>query len=400
MPSLLVRFTLICSLLFTPLSLPLNAEVIPSRQSVEHIRVGADRLDQLLPFLHGERVGVVSNQSGVLSDAQKTLLIDTLLRRGVQIKKLFSPEHGFRGDADAGAKVSSGKAPVTGLPIISLYGRHRKPTKSDLSGLSILILDLQDVGVRFYTYISTMGLVLEACAEEDLPVIILDRPNPHDAVDGPMISPAYKSFIGMFPIPVLHGLTMGELALMAVGEGWLKTKKSPSVTVVRCEGWKHGMRYLPPIPPSPNLRSARALALYPTLCFFEGSSWSVGRGTTHPFEQIGYPLQGLGERSFVPRSLPGASKPLHVGRRCYGPDPAMRESWEGIDLELIIECYRRSQKAGVRFFARPDHFDLLAGSSSLRRQIERGSSPRAIRASWEKGLEDYRRLRSKYLLYP
>lgn len=363
------------------------------------VRVGADRLEVLLPLLEGKKVGLTGNQSSVLSDDAHTLLLDTLLKRGVTVTKLYSPEHGFRGTADAGAKVRSGIDAVTGLPVFSLYGKNRKPSPQDLSGIEVMVLDLQDVGVRFYTYISTMYYVLEACAESGIPLIVLDRPNPHDAVDGPMLDPSKRSFIGMFPIPAVHGLTMGELALMTVGEKWLKTTKTPLLTVLKCEGWKHGDPYALPVPPSPNLRSERAILLYPTLCFYEGTSWSVGRGTVRPFEEIGYPDRSLGAYRFTPQSMPGATAPMYRGKRCYGPNLSERTFAPGIDVELLVETARLSQKAGIKFFARPEHFDLLAGTSKLRRQIESGLSAGEIRASWSDGLARYRLLRSRYLLY-
>ena len=374
----------------TPGDMPLTSEV----------RVGADRLEVLLPLLEGKSVGLLGNQSSVLSDDRKTLLLDTLLARGVAVKRLFSPEHGFRGTADAGAGVSSGLDPVTGLPVVSLYGKKKAPSREDLSGIDVMLFDLQDAGSRFFTYISTMYYLLRACAEAEVPLLILDRPNPHDAVDGPMLDPGKKSFLGMFPIPVLHGLTMGELAYMTVTEGWLKTKHKPRLTVVKCEGWKHGDPYSLPVRPSPNLRSDRALLLYPTLCFLEGTSWSVGRGTDKPFEQIGYPGKGIGgDHTFVPRSIPGATKPMYEGKKCYGPDLSGREVEPGIDLDLLVEIARISRENGIPFITRPAHFDLLAGTSRLRQQIEGGLSAREIRSSWQKDLTRYRTLRAKYLLY-
>ena len=387
---------LLCSFsLLTPHSSPLT----PHSSPLTPIEVGADRLEAFLPLLQGKRVGLTGNQSSILTGSGGTLLLDTLLSRGVSVTRLYSPEHGFRGQADAGAKVSSGKDPVSGLPIVSLYGKHRKPTPSDLSGIDVMLLDLQDVGVRFFTYISTMYYLIQACSEADIPLIILDRPNPHDAVDGPMLAPGKKSFIGMYPIPAVHGLTMGELALMAVGEKWIPTPRKPRITVIKCTGWRHGDPYTLPVNPSPNLRSSRSLLLYPTLCFFEGTSWSVGRGTDRPFEQIGYPDKNFGTHAFTPRSMTGATNPMYEGKKCYGPNLDARDFDRGIDLELLIEAYRLSKEAGEKFFTRPDHFDLLAGSSRLRRQIEAGTSAAEIRASWKPALEAYLLLRAPYLLY-
>ena len=385
--SLAVITLLLCSLFHTVFA------------QASSLKVGADRLELILPLIEGKRVGLTGNQSSVLSDEKHTLLLDTLLASGADVVRLFSPEHGFRGTADAGAKVASGKDPVTGLPIISLYGKHRKPTREDLKGIEVMLLDLQDVGVRFFTYISTMYYVVEACANEGIPVIILDRPNPHDAVDGPMLEPSKKSFIGMFPIPAVHGLTMGELALMAVGEKWIKTAKRPALTVIKCEGWQHGDPYELPIKPSPNLRSPRSILLYPTLCFYEGTSWSVGRGTDRPFEQIGYPQKGFGTHSFTPQSIQGASSPMYKGKKCYGPDLDERNFATGIDLDLLIQTYRLTKAKGIKFITRPDHFDLLAGTSRLSRQIEADLTAEAIRATWEPALQAYRSLRAPYLLY-
>ena len=362
-------------------------------------RTGADRLEALLPLLEGKKVGFTGNGTSVLSDAEHTLLPDTLLASGIEIVRLFSPEHGFRGTADAGAKVSSGRDPETGLPVVSLYGKNKKPTARDLRGIEVMVIDLQDVGVRFFTYLSTMYYVLDACTEAEIPVILLDRPNPHDAVDGPMPDPSKKSFISLLPIPAVHGLTMGELAYMIYGEKWLTSHKTPQLTIVKCEGWRHGDSYALPSPPSPNLRSVRAIELYPTLCFFEGTSWSVGRGTERPFEQIGYPRKGLGPNRFVPRPSKGASHPMYNGKACYGPDLTEISFARGIDVEFLVEMARLSREKGITFITRPDHFDLLAGTAKLRRQLERGLSAREIRKSWDPGLSSYKILRSKYLLY-
>lgn len=365
------------------------------------VEVGADQIEQILTYTAGKRVALTVNHTSVLSNPQHTHLVDTLLAKGVQVTQLFTPEHGLRGTADAGAAIRSGIDSATKLPVISLYGKKKKPTPSDLSGIDLMIFDLQDVGVRFYTYISTLTYLMEACAEEQIPLLILDRPNPHDTIDGPVRKQnKYRSFVSLLPIPAVHGITLGEAAQMINGEGWLKDKVQVPLTVIRVKGWQHGDAYSLPLPPSPNLRSDKAIHCYPTICYFEASSWSEGRGTTHPFEQIGYPNRHLGSHSFIPHATKGASKPKHSGKRCYGP-LLQSEAWpKGIYLPLIIEAYQLSQAQGIRFFARPKLFDLLAGNGELRQQIQRGLTAEEIRQSWQSDLSAYKKTRAKYLLYP
>lgn len=365
------------------------------------LRVGADQIDEIARLTQGKRVGLVANQASVQTDQDHTFLLDALLREGVQVRRLFSPEHGFRQMADAGARVDSSRDPESGLPIVSLYGKHRKPTAADLRGLDVILFDLQDVGVRFFTYISTLYYVMQACAETHTPIIVLDRPNPHDAVDGPVLRDRrYRSFVGMLEIPAVHGLTMGEVAQMINGEGWLGKGLTADLTVVTLKGWRHGDPYSLPVRPSPNLRSDRALLLYPTLCFVEGTSWSEGRGTEQPFEQTGYPDRRMGSHTFIPRSIPGATSPKHRGRRCYGPDLTTYDLRPGINLDLLVDIAARSKAAGVKLITRRKLFDLLAGGPTLRTQLESGVSAEAIRASWQADLEDYIAMRAKYLLYP
>lgn len=373
---------------------------LPCR-SQEPLQVGADRIDIISHLTEGKRVALVANQAAIQTDAAQTFLLDALLEAGVDVVRLFSPEHGFRGTADAGAVIDSSTDPLSGLPIISLYGKHRKPTVEDFAGLDVVLFDLQDVGVRFFTYISTLYYVMQTCAETGTPLVVLDRPNPHDAVDGPVLKDRkYRSFVGMFPIPAVHGLTMGELAQMINGEGWLGEGLTADLKVVTLKGWQHGDPYSLPVRPSPNLRSDRALLLYPTLCYIEGTCWSEGRGTEYPFEQTGYPDKRMGAHSFVPQSIPGATSPKHEGKRCYGPDLTTYDVVPGINLEILVDIAARSSAAGVKLITRPDFFDLLAGGPSLRRQLEEGQSADAIRASWQSDLEDYIALREKYLLYP
>lgn len=365
------------------------------------LQVGADRMDEIVRLTEGKSVGLVANQAAVQTDPAHTFLLDALIDSGVEVKRLFSPEHGFRAMADAGAKVDSATDPVSGLPVISLYGKHHKPTAEDFAGLDVVLFDLQDVGVRFFTYISTLYYVMQTCAETGTPIIVLDRPNPHDAVDGPVLKDMkYRSFVGMFPIPAVHGLTMGELGQMINGEGWLGEGLTADLTVVTLLGWKHGDPYSLPVRPSPNLRSDRALLLYPTLCFIEGTCWSEGRGTEQPFEQTGYPDKRMGSHTFTPQSIAGAHAPKHEGKVCYGPDLTEYTIEPGINIEILTDIAARSSAAGVSLITRPQFFDLLAGGPTLRQQLESGVSPEAIRAGWQADLHDYISMRARYLLYP
>lgn len=365
------------------------------------LQVGADRMDEIVRLTEGKSVGLVANQAAVQTDPAHTFLLDALIDSGVEVKRLFSPEHGFRAMADAGAKVDSATDPVSGLPVISLYGKHHKPTAEDFAGLDVVLFDLQDVGVRFFTYISTLYYVMQTCAETGTPIIILDRPNPHDAVDGPVLKDMkYRSFVGMFPIPAVHGLTMGELGQMINGEGWLGEGLTADLTVITLLGWKHGDLYSLPVRPSPNLRSDRALLLYPTLCFIEGTCWSEGRGTEQPFEQTGYPDKRMGSHTFTPQSIAGAHAPKHEGKVCYGPDLTEYTVEPGINIEILTDIAASSKAAGVSLITRPKFFDLLAGGPTLRQQLESGVSPEAIRAGWQADLHDYISMRARYLLYP
>ncbi|MDO5017440.1 MAG: DUF1343 domain-containing protein [Porphyromonas sp.] len=365
------------------------------------ISVGADRIESILSEVDGKCIGMVVNHTSLLSTPNHTHIVDTLNTLGVNIVRLYTPEHGLRGTMDAGASVASGRDKKTGLPVISLYGNNRKPTPTQVAGIDLMLFDLQDVGVRFYTYISTLTYVMEACAEAGIPIIILDRPNPHDTVDGAVRKEdRYRSFVSLLPIPAVHGLTLGEAAMMINGEKWLKGGIKADVKVITVKGWRHGQPYNLITPPSPNLKSNRAIALYPTLCYFEGTSWSEGRGTPNPFEQIGYPNPHLGNHTFTPKSMIGATRPKHQGKKCYGPDLETYQWSKGIHLQVLIDAYRISQTQGIKFFKHRQMFDLLAGSDQLRRQIISGQSAAEIRQSWQKDLQDYKRIRSKYLLYP
>lgn len=369
-----------------------------SLKSQNELKVGADRLDSLLVKLENKKVAVVVNQTSCLSNG--THLLDTLLASGVNISSIYVPEHGFRGDADAGETIKNGRDVKSGKTIVSLYGNNKKPSKESLNGTDIIVFDLQDVGTRFYTYISTMHYVMEACAENNIECIILDRPNPNDYIDGPILEPKFKSFVGMHPIPVVHGLTIGELALMINGEGWLAGQKKCSLSIITMEGWKHGQPYSLPLKPSPNLPNNQAIALYPSLCFFESTNVSVGRGTYFPFQVIGYPDPKFGSFTFMPKSLPGYAKsPLQQNKLCYGLDLRKVNTEKKLTLEYFISFYKKS-KLGKSFFRYPDFMDKLAGTSKLREQIVAGASEEQIRESWQKDLNSYKIMREKYLLYP
>lgn len=364
------------------------------------IRTGAERMEILLPLIENKRVSLVINQTSRCGNAH---LLDTLYNIGIEITQVFAPEHGFRGEADAGATVRDGKDSRTGIPIVSLYGKNKKPQPAQLAGTDIVIFDIQDVGARFYTYISTLYYVMQACAEQGKTVIVLDRPNPCDYVDGPMLRPEYKSFVGMLPIPVLHGCTVGELAQMINGEGWLGKELTCPLQVIAAKGWRHGQPYPLPVKPSPNLPNDQAIALYASLCPFEGTSVSVGRGTEHPFQVIGSPVIKDSFR-FMPRPLKGSDmNPLHKSRYCYGKDLRRAVPPKGFSLKYVLElyrCYRTSvPNPEKEFFTRPRWFDLLMGTNQVRQDILKGKTEEEIRAAWQKDLADYKAIRQKYLLY-
>lgn len=360
---------------------------------------GAERTERYLPLLKGKRVGMVVNHTSIVSSRQ-THLLDTLLKLNIQVVQVFAPEHGFRGNADAGEEVKDGKDSRTGIPIISLYGNNKKPTSAQLKNVDVILFDIQDVGARFYTYISTMFYVMEACAENQKELIVLDRPNPCDYVEGPILKPAYRSFVGMLPIPILHGCTIGELAQMINGEGWITTTKLPCpLTVISMKGWKHGQPYILPVKPSPNLPNAQSIRLYASLCLFEATRISVGRGTTFPFQVLGAPDKKYGGFTFTPESLPGFDKkPMHKGILCYGEDLRNVADVHGFTLRYFLDFYQLSGE-GEAFFSRARWFDLLMGTNSVRKAILKGDSEQDIRNSWQKELQTYQSMRKKYLLY-
>lgn len=372
-----------------------------ARQNVqtgaEPLLCGAQQTESYFPFLEGKRFALVINQTSQIDGIS---LADTLSRAGLRPQCIFAPEHGFRGTADAGAAIQDGRDPLTGLTVYSLYGNNKKPSAAQLEGVDILVFDIQDVGCRFYTYLSTLHYVMEACSEQGKTLVVLDRPNPNDYVDGPLLEPSCRSFVGMHPIPLLHGCTLGELAGMINGQGWLPEGRQCALKVVKVKGWRHGQAYSLPVKPSPNLPDDRSIRLYPSLCLFEGTDISVGRGTTTPFQMIGAPREGLGDFVFTPRSLPGLdSRPMYQDQACHGIDLRQDSTTAGFSLHWITEMYRRSADKG-NFFRNARFFDLLAGTPQLRQQIVDGLSEEAIRQTWQQDLEAYRLMRTGYLLYP
>lgn len=360
------------------------------------IQVGAEQIDTYLPLLKGKKVGLVVNHTSVVGEQH---LADTLISLKVEVVKVFAPEHGFRGNADAGETVENAKDKRTGLPIISLYGKNKKPSASQIEDLDVLIFDIQDVGTRFYTYISTMHYVMQACAEQNKTLIVLDRPNPNgDYIDGPVLEPAFRSFVGMHPIPVVHGLSVGELAQMINGEGWLNTEPERcKLHIVKVKNYRHSAGYNLPIKPSPNLPNQQSVRLYPSLCFFEGTQMSIGRGTYFPFQVIGAPFRRLGRFSFRPQSIVGMSKsPKYQDEKCYGIDLRQAHVAPRLDLSYLIRFYRKYPHK-KKFFK--EYFNTLAGTAKLQEQIRNGWSEAQIRQSWQKDLKKYQKLREKYRLY-
>ncbi len=362
--------------------------------------IGAERTTAYIPLLKDKKVGIVGNQSSMVGG---THLLDTLLRSGIEVCRVFCPEHGFRGEAEAGARVSNSIDRATGIPIVSLYGANKKPLPEQLRDIDIMVFDIQDVGARFYTYISTLHYVMEACAENGVPLLVLDRPNPNGFyVDGPVLDTSLRSFVGMHPVPVVHGMTIGEYARMINGERWLKNGAQCQLTVIPMLNYTHDSLYHLPIAPSPNLQTDNAILLYPSLCFFEGTTISVGRGTTMPFEVVGCPSYSDKSFSFVPKPIKGVSNnPLHNGKTCYGNDlqkaGAQIIKNKRLNLSFLITMYQKSDKN--TFFLKNNFFEKLAGTRNLRKQIKSGMSETAIRKSWEPALTEYKQMRKKYLLY-
>ena len=364
------------------------------------VTVGAERMELLLPTLQGKRVALMVNQSSLVGSTG-THLVDTLLSQGINIVRLFVPEHGLRGKVDAGKNVRSGVDEKTGLPVVSLYGQRKRPTPEMLADIDLLVFDLQDVGTRFYTYISSMHYLMEACAEEGKTFVVCDRPNPNDFIDGPILEPDCRSFIGVDPLPVAHGMTVGELALMIDGERWLRGGNTCHVKVIPMAGWSHGDPYELPVRPSPNLPNSRSIELYPSLCFFEATIMSVGRGTSKPFQAIGYPDKRFGSIVYTPQIKLGEdSNPRHKGKLCYGTDyTSVSLPKRQIALGPLLDYYRKADSLGLQLINQRQLFDLLAGTKKLRQQLSSGLSEEEIRASWQAGLKDFEAKRARYLLY-
>ena len=383
--------------------IPKDAEIINKKiepEKILEIEVGAQQIEEYIDLIKGKNIAIIGNQSSLIND---THLVDTLLKLGVSVKKVMSPEHGFRGNVSAGEHIKDGKDSKTNLPIISLYGSHKKPSVRDLEDIDIVIFDLQDVGTRFYTYLSSLHLCMEACAENNKKLIILDRPNPNGYyVDGPILEPKHKSFVGMDPIPIVHGMTLGEYALMLNGEKWLEDSLQCDVVVIKSKNYTHSMSYNLPIKPSPNLPNNISINLYPSLCLFEGTIISIGRGTQRPFQMYGHPSFTKFDTIFTPISIPTASKnPKLKGEECKGYSLVNYTNTEAvnygkINLSYIINAYNLSGKPKDFFNS---FFYKLAGTAELRKQIETGVSEEDIRKGWEAGLNDFKNIRSKYLLY-
>lgn len=370
--------------------------------SSETLRLGAERMELLIPMLQGKRVALFVNQSSVVGK-QKTHLLDTLLAQGIRIERIFVPEHGFRGDVDAGKSVRHGRDTKTGIPITSLYGKVKRPTAEMLKGIDLVLYDIQDVGVRFYTYISSLHYMMEAVAEQGKNLIVADRPNPVDYIDGPVLEADCRSFVGMHPIPIAYGLTVAELAQMINGERWLRGRRKCKLQLIPMQGWQHGDSYELPVRPSPNLQDARAIALYPTLCLFEATIMSVGRGTDTPFRVLGYPNKGFGSFSFIPEVKLGAdTAPRYKGQYCYGEDFTERKDVQTnrLSLGVLIDYYQKAKVLGLKLIDRPRMFELLVGNKHLQRQLDQGMGEEAIRATWASDLKTYKKKRQKYLLYP
>ncbi len=389
MRRLVLLYSAISILAFTSCIAGGGTDVIP----------GAERTDEYLPLIAGKRIALVANQTSIIKNKH---LADSLLSLDVDLVRIFSPEHGFRGKSDAGMAVENGIDLKTGLPVISLYGRHKKPIPADLEDVEVVLFDIQDVGVRFYTYLSTMHYVMEACAENGKTMIILDRPNPNgDYIDGPVLETKFSSFVGMHPVPVVYGMTIGEYGRMINGEGWLEGGRRCDLTVIPCLHYDHRTHYTLPVPPSPNLPNQQAVRLYPSLAFFEGTPVSVGRGTSFPFQVYGWPGSTAGDFCFTPQSTPGAAlHPKHEGQKCCGKDLRRYQPpdgrWVRLSLNWLIGAYDQfGDKAS--FFN--GYFSKLAGTDQLQKQIESHLSAGEIRRSWEPGLTVFRKIRSKYLLY-
>ena len=378
-----------------------NYKIVFEDVDDSRLAVGAARTQGYFPALKGRTVALCINHTSTIGD---THLLDTLLSAGVKVTKIFSPEHGFRGNEEAGKHISGSVDSKTGVSIVSLYGKNKKPTKEQMQGIDIVVFDMQDVGARFYTYISTLHYIMEAAAENNVKVIVLDRPNPNGFwVDGPVLDTALRSFIGMHPVPIVHGMTIGEYAKMINGEGWLEGRIKCDLTVVPVFGYAHMFRYQLEKNPSPNLSSMAAIYLYPSLCLFEGTPMSIGRGTDTPFCLLGHPDFPIGDVYFTPQNIPGiATNPPCLGQKCHGFDLTnlslvVMKNGNFINIDLLIEAYENYPDK-TKFFT--SFFDKLAGTKNLKQQIIAGKTTVQIKESWQQDLEKFKQIRKKYLLYP
>jgi uncharacterized protein YbbC (DUF1343 family) len=401
----IVCFALPFLLLFIPVRSQRKLATRPSSHPPP-ILAGADQMSQYLPLLRGQSVAVFANQTSLVG---KSHLVDTLLKKGIHIKKIFAPEHGFRGEADAGEQVSNLTDPKTGIPVISLYGSKLRPSVTDLEGVDILLFDIQDVGVRFYTYISSLQEYIRAAIENNRPLIILDRPNPNGFyVDGPVLDPKFKSFVGMQPVPVVYGMTLGEYADMLVGEQWIDSVHTGThnfrLIVIPCQHYTHKSKYALPVRPSPNLPNMQSIYLYPSLCFFEGTAISLGRGTNKPFQQFGHPSFPNDGYGFTPRSVPGAKNPPLLNQSCFGYDlsriDVSTETGDRLCLKWLIRAYQLFPDKNNFIPGSGGFFNKLAGNDLLQQQLKEGKTEEEIRKSWEPALSNFKKLRKKYLLYP
>jgi uncharacterized protein YbbC (DUF1343 family) len=389
MKRLFLKFTILTFTAAFSLSIDAQKAPIP----------GANQIELYKKIIEGKSVAVVANQTSMIGS---THLVDTLLSLGINIKVIFAPEHGFRNLADAGEPINNGKDPETGIPLISLYGSHLKPTAQDLAGIDVVIFDIQDVGTRFYTYISTLHYLLESCAGNHVKCLVLDRPNPNGFYfDGNILDTAYSSFVGLDPVPVVHGMTAGEYAGMINGEGWLKNGEKCDLIVIKCKNYSHKTLYVLPVKPSPNLPNQNSVYLYPSICFFEGTAVSLGRGTPFPFQVFGSPELPDRGFSFIPESVPGAKNPPLLGIRCFGTD--LRDAVKRrlvpkpeLNLDWLISAYTDFPQKD-KFFT--SYFDVLAGGPVLREQIQKGMTAKQIRETWKEGLARFSKIRGRYLLY-
>jgi len=374
-----------------------SAAILNTSVKEKKVKVGAARITEYLPLINNKNIALVVNQTSTIGN---THLADPLQQLGISIKAIFAPEHGFRGEADAGEKILDGVDNNTGLPLISLYGKNKKPTEEQLVDIDILLFDIQDVGARFYTYISTLHYIMEAGAENNIPIVVLDRPNPNiHYVDGPILKPEFKSFVGMHPVPVVYGMTIGEYAQMINGEGWLANNIKCELTIVPCGNYERNLSYILPIKPSPNLPNTMSILHYPSLCFFEGTTLSVGRGTSHPFQVIGHP-ELSGDFEFTPVSSNGAKYPKHENKKCKGTDlRKVRPLMNQLDITYLIQFYKEANSKNVQFFNDNNFFEKLAGTDELRSMIKEGKSANEIRDSWQNDLTSFKEVRAKYLIY-